>query len=99
MIEQLLLSTEYFGVGNFKAHNSQLSTSTCLIKIHNKCTYGSYIRIFEKPFPSNTTLYELIIEVASQFEIDPLDMALEYPNNVMIKYNGLTLEELQLNKK
>ena len=37
------------------------------------------------------------MDVSKQFKVSPLDMCFEYPNNIMIKYNGLTLEELKLN--
>ena len=98
LVEDLLQNTEYFGVGSLKAHNSLIPTSTVILKVYNNCTMGDdVLKIFEKKFPSNKTLYEVIVEVSKQFKIGPLDMCFEYPNNIMIKYNGLTLEELKLN--
>lgn len=95
-----MLNTEYFGVGSLRAHNSQVPTSTTLLKVYNNVTYGDdVLKIFEKKFPSNKTLFDVILEVAKQFKIGPLDITLEYQSNFPIKHNGLTLEELKLNKQ
>ena len=93
MFEDLLLNTEYFGVGQLKAHHSLIPTSTVTLKVFNNSTYGDdVLKIFEKKFPSNKTLYDVIVEVSKQFKISPLDMCLEFPSSSAIKYNGLTLE-------
>ena len=98
LMQDLMLNTEYFGVGSLKAHNSLIPTSTVILKVFNNSTYGDDVqKIFEKKMPSNKTLFEVILEVSKQFKIGPLDMCLEYQNNTMIKHNGLTLEELKLN--
>ncbi len=39
------------------------------------------------------------MDVAKQFKIGPLDIALEFPNGATLAYNGLTLEELKLNRQ
>ncbi len=99
-MEDLMLNTEYFGVGSLKAHNSLIPTSTVTLKVYNNCTYGDdVLKIFEKKLPSNKTLFDVIIEVSKQFKIGPLDMCFQYPNSSTIKHNGLTLEELKLNKQ
>ena len=99
-MEDFMLNTEYFGVGSLKAHNSLIPTSTVTLKVYNNCTMGEdVLKIFEKKMNSNKTLFEVIVDVSKQFKISPLDMCFEYPNNIMIKYNGLTLEELKLNRQ
>lgn len=99
-MQELMLNTEYFGVGSLKAHNSLIPTSTFTLKVFNNCTYGDdVLKIFEKKMPSNRTLFEVIVEVSKQFKMGPLDMCFEYPNSESIKYNGLTLEELKLNRQ
>lgn len=98
MIEQFLLNTEYFGVGSLKAHNSQIPTSSVWIKIYNNCLQNDDTqKVFEKKFPSNKTLFEVIAEVSNQFKLGPLDIGLEIHDFDIIKYHGLTLEELKLN--
>ena len=47
LIEELLLNTEYFGVGSLKAHNSLIPTSTVSLKVFNNSTYGDdVLKIF-----------------------------------------------------
>jgi hypothetical protein len=56
-----MLSTEYFGVGSLKAHNSQIPTSSVWLKIYNNCCSGDdTLKIFEKKFPSNKTLFDVV---------------------------------------
>lgn len=58
LMEDLLLNTEYFGVGSLKAHNSLIPTSTVSLKVFNNCSYrDDVLKIFEKKFPSNKTLF------------------------------------------
>jgi hypothetical protein len=100
LMQELMLNTEYFGVGSLKAHNSLIPTSTVVLKVFNNCTYGDdVLKIFEKKIPSNKTLFEVIVDVSKQFKIGPLDMCFEYPNSAAIRHNGLTLEELKLNRQ
>lgn len=62
------------------------------LKIYNNATHGDdVLKIYEKNIPSNWTLFEVIVEVSKQFKVGPLDVALEYPNDAILKYNGLTL--------
>lgn len=98
LAEALMLATEYFGVGELRAHNSQVPASSVWLRVYNNCGLGDDTqKIFEKKFPSNRTLFEVIREVAVQFKVGPLDIGLEFPNLEIIRFHGLTLEELKLN--
>ena len=47
LMEDLMLNTEYFGVGSLKAHNSLIPTSTVVLKVYNNCTMGDdVLKIF-----------------------------------------------------
>ena len=47
LVEDLLLNTEYFGVGSLKAHNSLIPTSTVLLKVYNNYSMGDdVLKIF-----------------------------------------------------
>ena len=44
LMQELLLNTEYFGVGTLRAHNSLIPTSTVTLKVYNNCTYGDDVQ-------------------------------------------------------
>jgi hypothetical protein len=47
LVEDLMLNTEYFGVGSLKAHNSLIPTSTVNLKVFNNCSYrDDVLKIF-----------------------------------------------------
>ena len=89
-----MLATEHLGIGKVKAHNAWVATSSCLIKITNNITYGDdVLKVFEKRLPSNTTLFEVFIEVSKLFKCGPQNIQLlEGSNEIPSKFNGLTLE-------
>jgi hypothetical protein len=64
------------------------------IKIWNNATYGDdVLKCYEKNFPSNLTLYELLSKIGKKFKCGQHELYLQEGNNTAIpsKMNGYTL--------
>lgn len=64
--------TETAGVGKLQPHSGLVCTESVNILVNNQVTYGYYLpRKHEFKFPSNKTLYDLLVELAGKFKCTP----------------------------
>lgn len=65
----MLSATEVHGVGNLKAHNSLITTSTIKVKIWNNASYGDDVqKCYERTVPSNLTVFDLLSKIGEKFK-------------------------------
>ena len=72
-----------------------------MIKINNEFTFGDdVLKSFEKKFPSNTTLFEVLIDCCRLFKCSPTDVMLRENSIkgriVPLKNNGMILGDLKI---
>jgi hypothetical protein len=100
-IENLMMATEILGVGCFRPHNSLVPISTVHVRIDNDVTLGNDVsQSFEKKVPGHIILFELLSEVSERFRCTACEIVLHEGSRMWPeKWNGLTLEELKIDKK
>ncbi|MBS1889736.1 MAG: hypothetical protein JST59_00455 [Actinobacteria bacterium] len=98
LLEEMMNATEAKGVGKLLPHSSLVCTESVNITVNNQVTCGYYIpRKHETKFPSNKTLYELLVELAKKFKCSPAEIQLRHgERQIKQRCNGLTIQQLGL---
>lgn len=68
----MIQATDILGVGAYKPHLSLVSTSTITLTILNNVTFGDDVqKSFNRNFPVNMVLFDLLAIVGQAFKCGP----------------------------